>query len=76
MSRCVDSLRAAQAPYRLQADEVQAFRLGATDEKTLIEPYLRAGYPSIGLEGEYGRRPRRSGRRTCFPPSPLSSGIS
>jgi hypothetical protein len=54
MSRCVDSLRAAQAPYRLQADEVQAFRLGATEEKTLIEPYLRAGYPSIGLEGESG----------------------
>lgn len=54
MSRCVDSLHAAQVPYRLQADEVQAFRLGATEEKTLIEPYLRAGYPSVGLEGESG----------------------
>ncbi len=52
MSRCVDSLHAAQVPYQLQADEVQAFRLGATEEKTLIEPYLRAGYPSIGLEGQ------------------------
>jgi len=54
MNRCVDSLRASLVPYRLQADEVQAFRLGATDERTLIEPYLRAGYPSVGLEGEYG----------------------
>ena len=53
MNRCIDSLRASRVPYRLQADEVQAFRLGATDERTLIEPYLRAGYPSVGLEGEY-----------------------
>ena len=54
MNRCVDSLRASLVPYRLQADEVQAFRLGVTDERTLIEPYLRAGFPSVGLEGEYG----------------------
>ncbi|MGO9310346.1 MAG: hypothetical protein ACLQDL_15170 [Spirochaetia bacterium] len=54
MNRCVDSLRISHVPYRLQADEVQAFRLGATDERPLIEPYLRAGYPSVGLEGEYG----------------------
>jgi hypothetical protein len=54
MNRSVESLRASRVPYRLQADEVQAFRLGAIDERSLIEPYLRAGYPSIGLEGEYG----------------------
>jgi hypothetical protein len=54
MNRCADSLRASLVPYRLQADEVQAFRLGAAEERTLIEPYLRAGYPSIGLEGDYG----------------------
>ena len=53
MNRCVDALRTSQVPFRLQADEMQAFRLGATDERTLIEPYLRAGYPSVGLEGEY-----------------------
>src|SRR5271157_1800024 len=60
MKACVDSLRASQVPYRPQADEVQAFRLGATNERTLIEPYLRAGYPSIGLEGKY-REPRAAG---------------
>jgi hypothetical protein len=54
MNRCVDSLQASLVPYRLQADEVQAFRLGATEERTLIEPWLRAGYPAVGLEGEYG----------------------
>jgi hypothetical protein len=53
MERCVDSLRASLVPYRLESDEVQAFRLGATDERTQIEPYLRAGYPAVGLEGEY-----------------------
>ena len=54
MNRCVDALRTSLVPYRLQADEVLAFRLGVTDERTLIEPYLRAGYPSVGLEGDYG----------------------
>ena len=52
MSRGMDSLSAAHVPYRLQADAVQAFRLGTTEERTLIEPYLKAGYPSIGLEGD------------------------
>jgi hypothetical protein len=66
MNRCVDSLRASLVPYLLQADEVQAFRLGATDERTLIEPWLRAGYPSVGLEGEYGA-PRVPGSPDMLP---------
>jgi hypothetical protein len=51
--RCVDCLGASAVPYLLQAEEVQAFRLGATEERTLIAPYLRAGYPSVALEGEH-----------------------
>jgi hypothetical protein len=51
---CVEALRTAGVPYTLRADEMQIFRLGATDERTLIEPWLRAGYPSVELEGEYG----------------------
>ena len=54
MNRCVDALRTSAVPFRLQGDEVLAFRMGATDERTLIEPYLKAGYPSVGLEGDYG----------------------
>jgi len=53
MNRCMDALRAAKVPYTLPADEAQVFRMSATDERTLIEPYLRAGYPSVELEGEY-----------------------
>ena len=55
MNRCMDSLRASRIPYVLQADKMQAFRLGAIDERTMIEPYLLAGLPSVGLEGEYGK---------------------
>jgi len=54
MKRSVDSLEASRVPYRLQAEEMQAFRLGVTDERTLITPWLRAGYPAVGLEGVYG----------------------
>ena len=54
MNRCVDALRGAKVPYLLRGDESQIFRLRQTSERTLIEPYLKAGYPSVGLEGEYG----------------------
>ncbi len=54
MNRSMDALREAHVPFRLPGDETQIFRIGATDEKTLIEPWLKAGYPSVGIEGEYG----------------------
>jgi hypothetical protein len=53
MSRCVDSLRDAKVPFLLRGDEAQVFRMGTTNERTAIERYLQAGYPSVGLEGEY-----------------------
>ena len=40
-------------PFLLRGNEAQVFRMGTTDERTAIEPYLKAGYPSVGLEGEY-----------------------
>lgn len=52
MNRCVDALREAKVPFRLPGEEIQIFRMGTTDERTVIEPYLKAGYPSVGLEGE------------------------
>ena len=54
MNRCVDALREARIPFRLPGEEIQIFRMGTTDERTAIEPYLKAGYPSVGLEGENG----------------------
>lgn len=54
MDRCVHALRDARIPFRLPGEEIQIFRMGTTDERTAIEPYLKAGYPSVGLEGENG----------------------
>ncbi len=54
MKRAVDSLEGAGVPLRLRAEEMLAFRLGVTGERTLVEPWLRAGYPAIGIQGEYG----------------------
>jgi hypothetical protein len=54
MKRSMDSLERTRVPFQLQAEEMLAFRLAVIDERTLIEPWLRAGYPAVGLEGEYG----------------------
>ncbi len=54
MNRSVDALRAAGIPYVLRGDESQIFRLASVAERTAIEPYLKAGYPSVELDGEYG----------------------
>ncbi len=54
MNRTVDALRAAGIPYALRGDESQIFRMSSVAEKTAIEPYLKAGYPSVELEGLYG----------------------
>lgn len=55
MKRAVDSLEGAGVPLRLRSEEMLAFRLGVTNERTLVEPWLRAGYPAIGIQGEYGK---------------------
>jgi hypothetical protein len=54
MNRSVDALRAAGVPYLLRGDESQIFRMASVAERTAIEPYLKAGYPSVELEGQYG----------------------
>lgn len=55
MNRSIAALREAGVPYLLRGNESQIFRMKSTSEQTLIEPYLKAGYPSVELEGEYGR---------------------
>jgi hypothetical protein len=57
MKQCISALEASRVPYRLQADEVQAFRLGATEERTQIEPWLDAGIPAVGVEADEGATP-------------------
>ncbi len=59
MNMSVAALRAAQIPYVLRGVETQVFRLGTTNERMPIEPYLKAGYPSVELEGEYEAAPQR-----------------
>ncbi len=54
MNRSVDALRTARIPYLLRGNESQIFRVSSINQRTAIEPYLRAGYPSVELEGEYG----------------------
>jgi hypothetical protein len=51
---CAEALGRSKVPYMLYGDEAQVFRLGLTAEKEQIGPYLKAGYPAVGLEGEYG----------------------
>jgi len=55
MNRCVDALGSAHIPYVLRGDESQIFRIRSVSERTAIEPYLNAGYPSVELDGEYGQ---------------------
>jgi hypothetical protein len=50
MERCVNALTQAGIPFNLRGYENQVFRLGLSGEHTVIEPFLRAGYPAISLE--------------------------
>ena len=50
MDRCMKALESAKIPYILRGNENQVFRLGLAGETTIIEPFLRKGYPSITLE--------------------------
>ncbi len=57
IDRCTKSLRKAEIYFLLRGNENQIFRIGLTSEKTIIEPFLQAGYPALSLEGEYRGRP-------------------
>ncbi len=51
MDRCIQALDGARIPYELRGNENQVFRLGLAGSATIIEPFLKQGYPSISLEG-------------------------
>ena len=75
MNRCVDALRAAKIPFLLRGDENQVFRLGLTSERTVIEPWLKAGYPAVGLEGEYVPEEARKAEDWAYSFSAFFSGL-
>jgi hypothetical protein len=57
IDRATRALRAAGLFFLLRGNETQIFRIGLTGERTIIEPFLAAGYPAISLEGEYAGLP-------------------
>jgi hypothetical protein len=57
IDRATRALRAANLFFLLRGNETQIFRVGLTGERTIIEPFLAAGYPAISLEGEYAGLP-------------------
>lgn len=61
MSRCIRALGAARLPYHVRGEEAHVLRLGLTDDRTLIEPYLAAGFPAVQLDGEESDNPQQDG---------------
>ncbi len=53
IDRTTRALAEAGLFFRVRGNETQIFRIGLTDQPTMIEPYLNAGYPAVSLEGEY-----------------------
>ncbi|MBN1837159.1 MAG: hypothetical protein JW820_14985 [Spirochaetales bacterium] len=53
IDRLTTSLNATDIFFLVRGNENQIFRVGLTSERTIIEPYLDAGYPAASLEGEY-----------------------
>ncbi|MBN2444869.1 MAG: hypothetical protein JXJ04_26175 [Spirochaetales bacterium] len=49
--RCSEALKEANVPFLLSGNKNQIFRLGLAQEKTPIEPFLKAGFPAISLSG-------------------------
>ena len=47
------NLRRSELPFLTVGNENQLFRLGLTAERTIIEPYLKVGYPAVSFEGRY-----------------------
>jgi len=52
--RCSEALKEAEMPFLIIGNKNQIYRLGLAKEKTSIEPYLQAGYPSISLSSSDG----------------------
>ncbi len=49
-----ETLREAGVPFLLRGNKNQLFRMGFSDDRTQIQPFLADSFPAICLEGEYG----------------------
>jgi hypothetical protein len=58
IEQATEALESAGLFFLVRGNENQIFRIGLTSERTIIEPYLQAGYPALSLEGEYSRAPQ------------------
>lgn len=54
IDRTARALKQAGLFFLVRGNETQIFRVGLTSERTVIAPFLYAGYPAAALEGEYG----------------------
>jgi hypothetical protein len=54
LERCTRALEETDIFFLMRGNENQIFRIGLTSERTIIEPFLQAGYPAVSFEGEYG----------------------
>ena len=54
IDRSTSALREADLFFLIRGNDNQLFRFGLPSEKTIIEPFLAAGYPALSFEGVYG----------------------
>ncbi len=54
IERTTAALNKTDLFFLVRGNENQVFRTGLTRERTIIEPYLYAGYPAVSFAGEYG----------------------
>jgi len=53
IDRSTKALEATDIFFLVRGNENQIFRIGLTSERTIIEPFLTAGYPAVSFEGKY-----------------------
>ena len=54
LETCSSSLQKTAIPFLILGNENQFYRMGISEERTVLEPYLSAGYPAVALTGRYG----------------------
>lgn len=55
INKCAEVFRTSGVQFTIKGSQNQAFRTGLSDEKTIISPYLTAGYPALSFTGEYAK---------------------
>ncbi len=53
LQKTTNALKETDIYFLVRGNENQIFRTGLTTEKTIIEPFLKSGFPAISFEGEY-----------------------